>query len=72
MDRPIEISLAEAGFPALPRSAWLEIDLDALAANLALVRRLVGPGVAIEPVVKADAYGHGMVPIARALVAFGA
>ena len=72
MDRLIEVSLAEAGLPALPRSAWLEIDLDALASNRALVRRLVGPGVAIEPVVKADAYGHGMVPIARALVAFGA
>lgn len=40
--------------------------------NLELVRRLVGPGILVQPVVKADAYGHGMVPIARALVEAGA
>jgi alanine racemase len=33
---------------------------------------LAGPGVLVEPVVKADAYGHGMIPIAGALVAAGA
>jgi alanine racemase len=52
--------------------AWVEIDLDALAANLAVARDLAGPGVLVEPVVKADAYGHGMVPVARALVESGA
>jgi alanine racemase len=73
VDRPpIEDRLADVGLPPLPRTAWVELDLDALASNLAVVRRLVGHGVAIEPVVKADAYGHGMVPIARALVAAGA
>lgn len=56
----------------MPRTAWLELDLDALAANLAIERQLAGPGVLVEPVVKADAYGHGMVPIARALAAAGA
>jgi alanine racemase len=69
---PIEDRLRAAGFPPLPRTAWLELDLDALASNLALVRELVGPAVAVEPVVKADAYGHGMVPIATALAAAGA
>jgi alanine racemase len=58
--------------PALPRTAWLEIDLDALAANLRLLGRLAGSGVPVRPVVKADAYGHGAVPIARALEAAGA
>ena len=58
--------------PALPRTAWLELDLDALAANLDLVRRVVGPGVRVQPVVKADAYGHGMIPVARALTDAGA
>jgi alanine racemase len=48
------------------------LDLDALVANLELVRRLVGPEVLVQPVVKADAYGHGMVPIARALAEAGA
>jgi alanine racemase len=52
--------------------AWLEIDLDALRGNLAVVRELAGPGVPVRPVVKADAYGHGAVPIARALEAAGA
>jgi alanine racemase len=39
--------------------------------NLAEVRRVVGPGVAVCGVVKADAYGHGAVPVARTLVAAG-
>jgi alanine racemase len=33
---------------------------------------MVGPGVRVEPVVKADAYGHGAVPVALALEAAGA
>jgi alanine racemase len=69
---PIERRLAEAGLPPLPRTAWLEIDLDALAGNLGLLRGLAGPGVPVRPVVKADAYGHGAVPVARALEAAGA
>ncbi len=67
----IELRLAEAGLPALPRWAWLELDLDALRDNLAVVRELAGPGVPVRPVVKADAYGHGAVPIALALEAAG-
>jgi alanine racemase len=43
-----------------------------LVANLAAIRRHVGPGVRVEPVVKADAYGHGLVPVARYLVEAGA
>jgi len=70
--RSIEDRLAAAGLPALPRSAWLEIDLDALTGNLAALRSLAGPGVAVHPVVKADAYGHGAVPVSRALEAAGA
>jgi alanine racemase len=50
----------------------VELDLDALAGNLAAVRSLAGEGVPVHPVVKADAYGHGAVPIARALAAAGA
>jgi alanine racemase len=63
----IEDRLARAGLPRLGRTAWLEIDLGALAGNVSAIRAMAGPGVAILPVVKADAYGHGMVPIARAL-----
>jgi alanine racemase len=69
---PIERRLADAGLPPLPRTAWLEIDLDALRGNLAVLRELAGPGVPVRPVVKADAYGHGAVPVALALEEAGA
>ena len=69
---PIEARLAEAGLPPLLRSAWLEIDLDALTGNLAALREATGEGVRVEAVVKADAYGHGAVPVARTLESAGA
>jgi alanine racemase len=68
---PIEARLAAAGLPPLPRLVWLELDIDALASNLAILRDM-GGGVRVYPVVKADAYGHGAVPISRALAAAGA
>ena len=40
----IEDRLAAAGLPPLPRTAWIEIDLEALAGNLAVARALAGPG----------------------------
>jgi len=43
---------------------WAEIDLPALRQNISVVRREVGPRTRIMAVVKADAYGHGAVPIA--------
>jgi alanine racemase len=42
-----------------------EIDLDALTHNLAVIKRRVGPTVAVMLVVKADAYGHGAVAISH-------
>jgi alanine racemase len=69
---PIEDRLAAAGLPSLPRTAWLEIDLDALRGNLAVLRGLAGAGIPVRPVVKADAYGHGAVPVSRALEDAGA
>ena len=51
--------------------AWVEVDLDALAANVALVRRLVGADTRILFIVKADAYGHGAVEVAREAVRAG-
>jgi alanine racemase len=44
-----------------------EIDLGALRRNVARVRAIVGPKVAIYGVVKADAYGHGAVAVAGVL-----
>jgi len=67
----IESRLGAAGLPPLPRTAWLELDLDALRGNVDWLSRLAGHGVPVRPVVKADAYGHGAVPIALALEAAG-
>ena len=48
------------------RPTWAEIDLDLLARNLHVVRARLG-STAILAVVKADAYGHGAVRVARRL-----
>jgi alanine racemase len=48
-----------------------EIDLGALRHNLAEIRRRVGPGRKIMGVVKANAYGHGLVEVARELTRGG-
>ncbi len=71
-DVPVETALEQAGLPALPRLAWLAIDLDRIAANLGALRAAVPAGVRIDPVVKADGYGHGAVPVAHRLVEAGA
>ena len=49
------------------RRTWAEIDLDALNHNYRQARELTGPGVKYLGVVKADAYGHGAVQVARRL-----
>ncbi len=45
--------------------AEIVVDLDAVRRNVATLRRAVGDA-AMMTVVKADGYGHGMVPVARA------
>ena len=52
--------------------SWLEIDLDALAFNVQSIKQFVGPRVKVSAVVKANAYGHGAVEIARTALASGA
>jgi alanine racemase len=47
------------------------VDLTALRDSLAWLRRRVGPAVKIMTVVKADAYGHGLKPIAGCLMQSG-
>ncbi|MFK0170197.1 alanine racemase [Streptomyces sp. NPDC090306] len=57
--------------PTAPLRARAEIDLAALRANVRALRDRA-PGAALMAVVKADAYGHGAVPCARAAVEAGA
>jgi len=53
------------------RPAWAEVDLDALAHNVALLCRVVAPA-RLCAVVKADGYGHGATSVARTLLEAGA
>ena len=64
--------MSAAGLPPLPRLAWLEIDTEALAANLRAFRELAPPSVRVAAVVKADGYGHGLEVAGRTFVAAGA
>ena len=54
------------------RWSWVEVNLGALRRNTAAFRRQLGRGVKMMCVVKADAYGHGAVPCAKAMHAAGA
>ncbi len=46
---------------------WAEIDRAALRRNARVARERLGPGTELLAVVKANAYGHGMVEVAQAL-----
>ena len=53
------------------RSTLAVIDLDAIADNLQALRSLLPHSVAVCAIVKADAYGHGAVPVSRELESHG-
>lgn len=53
--------------PHAGRRCWAEIDFAALRHNVRAVRAHLGEAVRIMAVAKADAYGHGAQPVARAL-----
>ena len=54
------------------RAAWAEIDLRALRHNYEEIKKNIRGGAKLCAVVKADAYGHGAVPVARELETLGA
>lgn len=58
--------------PACGAPTWAEVDLDAIAANTRWLVAHVGPRVGVMAVVKANGYGHGAVPVAKAALAAGA
>jgi alanine racemase len=69
VSRPVPISALGAASTSARsiRPTRVEVDLDAIVGNARLLRGLAG--TALYAVVKADAYGHGAVPVARALAA---
>ncbi|MBA3944319.1 MAG: alanine racemase [Herpetosiphonaceae bacterium] len=62
-----KVRVAEADRPT-----WLEIDLGAIAHNAEQLRHIVGAERKIMAVLKADAYGHGALPVARTVLQHGA
>ncbi|MGH9580982.1 MAG: alanine racemase, partial [Terriglobales bacterium] len=54
------------------RPTWAEVSLPALRHNYRLLQQRIAPDAIVCAVLKADAYGHGAVPCARALQAEGA
>ena len=52
--------------------SFVEIDHAAIAHNTRTIRALIGPTVKLIAVVKANAYGHGLLPCARTVLASGA
>ena len=55
----------------LATQVWMEVDLDALQGNYREIRRRVGTDRKIIAVIKANAYGHGAVEVARRLSDLG-
>jgi alanine racemase len=54
------------------RPTWAEVSLGALRRNFRRLQNHVGREISLCAVVKANAYGHGLVPCAQALAAEGA
>lgn len=54
------------------RNSWVETDLNAIAGNVRGLKARVGNDVTLFAVVKADAYGHGAVAVARTALLNGA
>ena len=65
--------MPEAGtaLPARSRAAWVEVDLDAVRHNVALLVARCSPA-GVCAVVKADGYGHGAAAVSRAALEAGA
>jgi alanine racemase len=59
-------------FVPVPFRSYALVSREQIARNYRNVRSVVGPGVEVACVVKADAYGHGMVEVSRVLTAEGA
>ncbi len=55
----------------LPARVYAEINLDAICQNIQNAMDKVGPDTKIMAIIKTDAYGHGAIPVAKALAEIG-
>lgn len=51
--------------------AWIELDMEALRHNVEFLRSRLPEGCELMPAVKANAYGHGALPVGRELESLG-
>ena len=63
VDRPNGQPVVRAAHPARP--TWVEVDLEAIAYNVRQVKEIIGEDTRILAILKADAYGHGAIKVAR-------
>jgi alanine racemase len=49
------------------RPTWAEVNLSNIDYNFAQVRKIISPQVKVMVTVKADAYGHGLIPVSKRL-----
>ena len=68
----LEREVRSLSFLVNRQRAWVEIDLTALAHNVRALRSFIAPQTELMAVVKADAYGHGAVTVAKTALANGA
>lgn len=61
----------DAGLKQPQRPTWIEVDRSALANNVAQIRGQIGDRCLLCGVVKANAYGHGVVPVTQVLLDSG-
>ncbi|MBI3322889.1 MAG: alanine racemase [Candidatus Omnitrophica bacterium] len=66
------IAVSERAVPPAQAPVWIEVDLAAIRSNFRQVRRHVAPGVKVLAVIKANGYGHGLLPVAQTLSEAGA
>ena len=55
----------------LPARVYAQIDLDAICQNIQTAMQKVGADTKVMAIIKTDAYGHGAVPVAKALRRIG-
>ncbi|MDD5166486.1 MAG: alanine racemase [Candidatus Omnitrophica bacterium] len=54
------------------RPTWAEVNLGNIAHNFNQIKKTLSGGTKVMVTVKADAYGHGLIPVSRKLVSCGA
>lgn len=63
----IETLSGGLGIAAPSHGTWIEVQLGRIFRNLGRIREKAGPAQQVMAVIKANAYGHGIIPIAKAL-----